>query len=440
MNFKFTPLTIPSNIFVIGAGGTGGRLMPTLAQFVRTITRGVSPSGWVENPTIWLIDDDVVETKNLMRQNFIEKDVGKYKATVVAERYAKAFNVNIFPLLRRITSDTNDIVNFNTEVVALARANNPTAQINPFENAIIVICVDSAQARRDILNTFTQLDPNRGRARNLFFIDSGNEDSFGQVNFFHPVGVCGAKGYDDLPTDMKFPKLLTVSADINQIPMDIGYYMSLVDTESTASCADLTQTLAINNLMACNIMGVIQNFYYRKPFNFNTLRIDLAGANSTAYNTFNDFKSKSVSKEIMDAIQGRVSSDNPLVTTEKNGTKTFNQFARNILIHDVRSQYNALLDKVLEREKAKEEKRKREEAAAERAAAYKIAREEALARGETPPEEPHEPGTLKIVFVHRNRPAAPAPAPVTTTAAPAPTVADLTATTQARTETTVAVA
>ena len=37
--FKFTPRQIPSNIVVIGCGGTGSRVVPLLAQFIRSITR-----------------------------------------------------------------------------------------------------------------------------------------------------------------------------------------------------------------------------------------------------------------------------------------------------------------------------------------------------------------------------------------------------------------
>jgi hypothetical protein len=66
--YNFIPGTIPNNVFVIGGGGTGGRLIPMLSQFLRSITRGVGPNGWLETPRIWLIDDDVVEQKNILRQ------------------------------------------------------------------------------------------------------------------------------------------------------------------------------------------------------------------------------------------------------------------------------------------------------------------------------------------------------------------------------------
>ena len=36
-----------------------------------------------------------VEEKNLLRQNFITSDQGKYKAEVLAKRYSAAFGVDI---------------------------------------------------------------------------------------------------------------------------------------------------------------------------------------------------------------------------------------------------------------------------------------------------------------------------------------------------------
>lgn len=57
---EFVPRMIPDQIYVIGCGGTGSRLVPLLTQFMRTVTQGVTPRGNVVNPTIYLVDADVV--------------------------------------------------------------------------------------------------------------------------------------------------------------------------------------------------------------------------------------------------------------------------------------------------------------------------------------------------------------------------------------------
>jgi uncharacterized protein (DUF1501 family) len=63
--------------------------------------------------------------------------------------------------------------------------------------------------------------------------------------------------------------------------MDLDFYANLVDTPG-GSCADLDQTLAINAMMATSIMGVIQNYYYVKPF--TTTRINLVVAQGGSSN------------------------------------------------------------------------------------------------------------------------------------------------------------
>ena len=74
----------PVKIVVLGAGGTGGYVIPHLYRL-----------GYAsEHPTrIIVCDGDVTEQKNLIRQNFVEQDIGRNKAQVLAERYAAAFGI-----------------------------------------------------------------------------------------------------------------------------------------------------------------------------------------------------------------------------------------------------------------------------------------------------------------------------------------------------------
>ena len=64
----------PVKIVVLGAGGTGGYVIPHLYRL-----------GYAsEHPTrILVCDGDVVEQKNLIRQNFVEQDIGRNKAQVL---------------------------------------------------------------------------------------------------------------------------------------------------------------------------------------------------------------------------------------------------------------------------------------------------------------------------------------------------------------------
>lgn len=59
-------------IVIIGCGGTGSYVIGNLAR---------------QGHEVFLVDGDVVENKNLIRQEFFEGDVNKYKSQVFGERY-----------------------------------------------------------------------------------------------------------------------------------------------------------------------------------------------------------------------------------------------------------------------------------------------------------------------------------------------------------------
>ena len=54
---------------------------------------------------ILVCDGDVVEEKNLIRQNFVEQDVGRNKAQVLAERYSAAFGIECEYIPRFVEND-----------------------------------------------------------------------------------------------------------------------------------------------------------------------------------------------------------------------------------------------------------------------------------------------------------------------------------------------
>ena len=207
--------------------------------------------------------------------------MGKNKAAVLAQRYSRAYGVNVVPITKRITQLTN----YNQLFSDLSNA--PEA---PGENSLVIMCVDSAQARRDIISAWS---PERaGRRSRVYpelyntaiFIDSGNEADFGQVNIFSRV-----IGHVMIASELNrqksmLPSLRPATVDINVIPVDISHYANLEDHEG-GSCADLDQTLAINALMATLIMGMVQNLYYVRPFTYHGIGISLSGGVSVQHLT-----------------------------------------------------------------------------------------------------------------------------------------------------------
>lgn len=280
--FKFRPSTIPTNIFVVGCGGTGSRLVPTLVQFIRSITKEHNPTGWLGSTNIILVDGDVVEQKNLLRQNFIATDVGKNKAAVLANRYSKAYGMNVVAYPKFIEKGMKPGP-FRTDVMA-----STGCIIENHTNDMVIMCVDSAEARRIVL---AAVGPVYSSKRTVF-IDAGNEDAFGQVRMF-TNDILYQGSYSDpekFKATFKKPERIAYSPEpVNFIPYDHEFYDGLQDNPGLGSCADLDQTLAINSLMAMHILAFVQNYYYNKVIDYHQISIDIGSG--AAYYTKNDITS-----------------------------------------------------------------------------------------------------------------------------------------------------
>jgi hypothetical protein len=286
--FKFRPPTIPTNIFVVGCGGTGSRLIPTLVQFIRSITKEHNPTGWLPSTNIVLIDGDIVEQKNLLRQNFIANDVNKNKASVLAMRYGKAYDMNVVAYPKFIDKAMTPST-FRADLV-----NTAGITIENTSNDLVIMCVDSAEARRTVLKALAPLNYNK----TTLFIDAGNEDAFGQVRMFTNHILISNKVYQEgeLRAKYRVPERIEFLPEpVEYLPYDHEFYESLQDNPGLGSCADLDQTLAINSLMAMLILSFVQNYYYNKIVDYNEISIDI-GSGSTTYtkNTITNYRNKIV--------------------------------------------------------------------------------------------------------------------------------------------------
>jgi molybdopterin/thiamine biosynthesis adenylyltransferase len=250
---------IPTSFVIIGAGGTGGRLVPLLSQFLKTVT-------WINNSKMYVVDNDVVEEKNLARQNFIKLDLHKPKAVVLAERYSKAFDITILPVVKRLNNSASQILSETNHVdKGIIRV-----CLDDINNAIIMLCVDSASARRDILNVMMA-----GGQKNLLFLDAGNENDYGQIQLFTPTYPHVVKWKEEAVSGIGIPGMgIPFDVNLPGIPFPLAFYDTLKDND-TRSCADLDQTLAINALMATSMMGIIQNLIYNKSIPFNKMSVSL---------------------------------------------------------------------------------------------------------------------------------------------------------------------
>jgi len=183
-------------IDVVGVGGTGSWLINPLVKFL----------GSIGEFKLELYDNDEVEPKNIIRQNFLPRDVSLMKPRVM-RRYA-----------------TNNVVistNGNYD-----RYNSP--------NNIVIGCVDKIKPRFDIVKTMLI---NKGPDDNVIYIDSGNEQLYGQINLIVKYGE----------------KLI--------IPKPFVELLKQEESETShISCANMQeQTVSINFKQAAEILMMLTN-------------------------------------------------------------------------------------------------------------------------------------------------------------------------------------
>jgi hypothetical protein len=160
----------PQHVIVIGCGGTGAHLIPDLARaiaFSRT------------TPSLTLIDGDIVEERNIRRQNFIAKDKGKNKAEVLSKRYGQAFDLEISYLDKFIENKTQLL-----DIIDSLAIKHQTERGCLLEQLLIISCVDRNSVRMVIQEAFYEGMKRENRLSicpRVWWIDSGNEDTFGQV-------------------------------------------------------------------------------------------------------------------------------------------------------------------------------------------------------------------------------------------------------------------
>ena len=137
------------NIYQVGCGGGGGWLVQPLNLFLNNFKKQ-RPNNRIN---YILMDDDNVEEKNLLRQNFLKEDIGKNKAIALAERFGIE---DILPF------------RFNKKHMDMF--------LNKKEDSIDIILgmTDSIDFRVDLIN-----HPNFKNV--TAFIDVGNTDKNGQV-------------------------------------------------------------------------------------------------------------------------------------------------------------------------------------------------------------------------------------------------------------------
>ncbi len=187
------PLKQKLNIHVIGAGGTGGYCIEFLA---RLLAGG--------NHKIHVYDGDMVEIKNLKRQNFSKDDVDLNKAEA---------------LCRKLSGQVLDAPELIPHAEYLTDEESLYAEIlislEEDESLVIVQAVDNVATRKLVNNViFGKLVENKILTVAL---DSGNDDQGGQVVLYANGNVHNTEPFTGKSEAGFLPTMLQVFPELNNI-------------------------------------------------------------------------------------------------------------------------------------------------------------------------------------------------------------------------------
>lgn len=214
------PFALPErtnvHLILVGVGGTGGHVFDNVLRIAKDLK-----SKKIRDVMITAIDGDVVEEKNIERQNFFMMDIGKNKAEVLANRFGRAFGLEI------------GIVNSYLEDEEMFKE----VVFTPGYFPIVVGCVDNHKTRQLIHKMFVE------KPESFLWIDAGNSQFSGQV-------VCGFNTQRKLTEDYSKPHMFSLPSCTQVFPEILKQTDKF---KSEISCDDM----AVDNIqnISANILS-----------------------------------------------------------------------------------------------------------------------------------------------------------------------------------------
>lgn len=241
-----------TGVVLVGAGGIGARIAPALIKLL------------ARDDALLIIDPDMVEERNLIRQHFVGSDVGRPKAEVVAgrlQREAERLDVTVTPLVEAFRADLW-----------------PSISRMVGASPLIISGVDSRRARI-ALNTTIAL------GQQVAWVDAGNSMWSGQVALQltrWPVTAV----HDGQRQLWRAREGTWREANLHTMQEQ---YADLLDeaqeeAEATPGCAlrpDL-QTVNANNMAATAAVNVATWLLDERPFSSGGCRFTLEGPSMTS--------------------------------------------------------------------------------------------------------------------------------------------------------------
>ncbi len=227
--------TNPITVNVIGAGGTGSKVMTALLEMNHSLIE-LGHAGLF----IRLWDDDVITQANLGRQRFAECEVGLYKSVAIINRINRWAGTNWKAEARKFEKDSKERLPENAGA------------------SIYISCVDSVQARfeiADILNGLTGGKAYSNRPR--YWLDFGNSQHTGQA-------ILSTIGTIQQPKSEKYETV----ASLPMVTDEFGELLKQSELEDDTPSCSLAEALEKQDLfinsslvqMGCSLLwGLFRN-------------------------------------------------------------------------------------------------------------------------------------------------------------------------------------
>jgi PRTRC genetic system ThiF family protein len=245
-------------IILVGCGGTGSWLTPHLFRLCYLLKQHTNIT-----PFLHLYDPDIVEEKNIIRQNFAPAEIGIGKATTLTQRYNLAWGMNAIAHIEKIEEET---------LLPKIRMFNPTT--------IIIGCVDNNQARRSIHDCLYEYY-NSGYEtpeRSLWQLDCGNHYESGQVLLGNWL-----EGKDNYQLNEKVNLCSAIKAPTQQHP-ELLEIAGLNTQRSETSCGESLlrgeQSLNINSAIALTAADYLFRLLLTKDLDKYATYLDLKHGDS----------------------------------------------------------------------------------------------------------------------------------------------------------------
>ena len=238
------PMDRPVRIVMLGAGGTGAYAAPHIYRLLHVLDR---PSRFV------ICDGDIVEPKNLVRQNFVSADLGQNKARVLAERYSAVMGLE--------TEYVPDFVEKLPQLMELIEPRGWELERYSYrqteEMVLLLGCVDNNRTRQLCHQAFYQ-------SKDLIYIDSGNGEYTGQV-------VCGVRRNGHTlakPIGGVHPEMLKI---VDRFPSEISCAEAAQEDPQSIAANIAAATAVV--IMVYNILAHGENTARQTDFSTKTVRM-----------------------------------------------------------------------------------------------------------------------------------------------------------------------